>query len=102
MAYTDIANLAGSSDYTSRLIACCTEQAGIFVNDQRPEYVDLAREVITNPGAALWFTWIVASSPGFGDAYADGGQEAIDDGMLLSAVQANWPVVAAAHPEDPA
>jgi hypothetical protein len=100
MAYTDTAGLAGNSDYVARLTACCTEQAGIFVNDQRPEYVDLAREVITDPGAALWFVWLVAASPGFGDAYAGGGVDAIDDGMLLSSVQANWPIVSAAHPAE--
>jgi hypothetical protein len=100
MTYTDTAALAGNSDFTARLTACCTEQAGIFVQDARPEYSDLAREIITDPGASFWFVWLVASSPGFGDAYAGGGQAAIDDGMLLSSVQANWPIVSAAHPPE--
>lgn len=97
MAYKDIAGLAGNMDYTSRLTACCTEQAAVFINDARPEYIALAEAVITDAGAALWFAWLVAAAPGFGDAYGSGGIEAIEDGMLLSAVQANWPIVAEAH-----
>lgn len=99
MAYKDIGGLAGDPGYLSRLSACCTEQAGIFINDARPEYKDLAEAVIENVLATTWFAWIVASQPGFGDAYASGGSESITDGQLLSAVQAVWPIVGTAHAE---
>ena len=36
----------------------------------------------------------ISSAPGFGDQYAQGGQEAIEDSELLSATQAAWPKVA--------
>jgi hypothetical protein len=102
MAYADVGGLAGDPGYLSRLTACCTEQAATFINDSRPEFHDLAQAVITDALAAMWFAWVVAAQPGFGDAFASGGSTAITDPMLLSAVQATWPIVGAAHPQDAA
>lgn len=99
MAYHDVASLVTDSDFTNRITACCTEQAAVFVNDQRPEYVALAQDVIADAGNAAWFYWPVASAPGFADAFVSGGSAAITDPMLLAAVQALWPTIAAAHPE---
>jgi len=39
--------------------------------------------------------------PGFDTAYAGGGQGAITDGMLLSAIQANWAHVEAVYVPPP-
>lgn len=97
MAYKDIAGLAGDMDFTTRICACATEQAEVFVNDQRPAYVELADAVISDVGTASWFYWVVSAQPGFGDAFTAGGSASITDGQILSAVQAMWPVVAAAH-----
>lgn len=94
MAYQDTATLVADPVFTNRITACCTEQAAIFINDQRPDYVALADEVIREAATAVWFYWLVASAPGFGDA---GGSSAITDPMILSAVQNLWPVVASAH-----
>jgi hypothetical protein len=94
MGYHDIATIVGDSDFTNRITACCTEQAAVFVNDQRPDYVALADAIIAEAGNATWFYWLVSAAPGFGDA---GSPAAITDPMILSAVQALWPTVAAAH-----
>lgn len=99
MPYIDVSRLVGDQDFTNRITACCTEQAAVFINDQRPEWVALAEAIIADAAAAAWFYWLVAAAPGFGDAFAGGGSEAITDQMLLSAVQALWPTVAAAHPD---
>jgi hypothetical protein len=93
MTYIQIATLVGDSTFTNRITACCTEQAGVFINDQRPEYVDLARTIINNAETAQWFYWLAATSPGFAES------DDITDQMILAAIQSLWPVVSAAHPE---
>lgn len=100
MSFADQSALAANSWFTARLTACATEQAGVFINDARVEYVSLARQVLADPVAATWFSWPVATAPGLGDTYAGGGQEAIADGDILAAVQAAWPTISFIHPED--
>lgn len=88
MAYTDLALLAGDTDFSTRVAAC------------------VASETVANPdvGYADPFTWArdhtwkVAAQPGFADAYASAlassnprpGWDAsvITDAQILSAVQA--------------
>lgn len=80
MAYSDVALLSQDYDFMQRVNAC------------------VATEQQTNPtGWTQEHIWQVASSPGFGDAYASaiaGSVErpgndpsVISDGMILSAVQ---------------
>lgn len=99
MAYQDQANLAADGEFFQRTQACTQEQAAIFVNDGRADIASLARRVLADPGLASWFSWPLASAPGFGDKYASGGQAAILDEEVLAAVQAAWPLVAGIHPE---
>jgi hypothetical protein len=85
MAYTDVAALTADQEFNARLAAAATTEA---LGRADP----LSDLVLKNPPpyVAGLFGPTVAASPGFGDKYAGGGQEAVTDGDLLSAVQANW------------
>ena len=77
--------------FQGRAQAACAEQAGVFVNDGRPEYVGLAQGVIagnTSDIDAIIRQVCVTDT---------GGDMSSDDDALRGAVQAVWPVVAAAR-----
>jgi len=89
MAYEDVYNLGTDPRFRNRLVATLTTESAVKTNDT------LADQVLRNPdGTSLWFMPFISSAPGFGDQYAQGGQEAIEDSELLSATQAAWPKVA--------
>lgn len=86
--YEDVYNLGTDPRFRNRLAAGLTTESAVKTNDP------LADQVLKNPEAtALWFMPLVSSAPGFGDQYAAGGQEAIEDAELLSAMQSAWPRV---------
>jgi hypothetical protein len=93
MAYEDVAALTVDQEYQARLgAALMTEALG------KPG--DALADALLAGGPFLgqsWFGPAVAASPGFGDKFATGGQSAITDGDLLSAVQANWTRMAGLH-----
>lgn len=94
MTYANEAALAADQDFTNRLKSCLCEEAQAQPGDA------FASEVLRTPWEAAqdWFMPFISTAPGFGDAYGDDrNQTAIDDGMILSAVQASWPAVAAIH-----
>ena len=77
--------------FQGRAQACCAEQAGVFVNDGRPEYVGLAQGVIagnTSDIDAIIRQVCVTDTA---------GDIAMEDDALRGAVQLVWPVVAAAR-----
>lgn len=87
MTYADQWRLAYSDpEFAGRVNACGVEQAQVFINDGRPEYVALAREILTN-GAVATLVVNVAARP---DMDAD-----IDDPGILAAVQYVWPLIGA-------
>lgn len=89
MSYEDVAKLSTDSDFTLRLAAGLTGEAVLKVGDT------LADLTLKNPAlSASMFMPLVSSSPGFGDKYATGGQAAVTDGDILSAIQTAWPRVA--------
>jgi hypothetical protein len=90
MAYADTAALAADPDYQSRLAVC-------VISEALGKPVDSFTDQLLRTGpqfAAIVFGPTVASAPGFGDKFATGGQAAVTDGDLLSAVQSNWTRVA--------
>jgi hypothetical protein len=99
MSYAAQADLSTDEGFAGRLAAAVTGEA-------KPLEGLLAEAVLRSPVAgAQMFTPFVASEPGFADAYLTGGQLAITDGMILSAVQANWARVEGIYfppPPDPA
>lgn len=86
MGYSDMGALGKDDDFQARVAACVCEQA------QTPGHDDIvAQRALQSPAFAVsMFMPFVSTAPGFGDAYASGGQAAVTDGMLLSAVQAKW------------
>jgi hypothetical protein len=97
MTYQDSANLTADQEYQRRLQACVTNEALLKPDDA------FADKLLTTPMLAITaFAPTVAVAPGFGDKYVAGGQAAITDGDLLSAVQSLWPRMSELHlPEPP-
>ena len=92
MSYQDQANLAQDAVFAERLSAA-------LVREAKPKgSTDLPALVLRSPAeGARVFMPFIASAPTFDTMYAGGGQEAITDGDLLSAVQANWDLVDAVY-----
>jgi hypothetical protein len=88
MSYTDTAALTSNYEFQQRVTAASTEQALIFVNDARPEFVAPATAVILSASNAQPFVNLVAGQPGI--------TEAATDGDILAALQAVWPKYGAA------
>ncbi len=92
MSYLSSAALAADPIFQKRMSSATTEQAAIYQNDARPEFIQLADNILRNPQAALTQFCVQASvQPGFNEAES---QDAIDDGQILSAVQAIYPTIA--------
>jgi hypothetical protein len=98
MSYSAVDQLTQDSLFGGRVRACAVEQALVFQNDARPEFVALADAVLKNePEAVSTITRLVASAPGLADKASTGDgldQTQITDGDILSSVQAQWPTVA--------
>ena len=99
MSYSAIDQLTNDALFGGRVRSCCTEQAEVFRNDARPDFVALSDDVLRGDGVKTnAFIRIGAAAPGIADK-ADSGEGGIDqtkvtDADLLSLVQANWQVVA--------
>lgn len=94
MSYADIADLAADPEFRRRLGAGLAQESATKVPGD-----DLAELVMRNPElGVIAFVPFVSVAPGFADAYAAGGIEAITDPMLLSAMQASWSKVASIYP----
>ena len=102
MSYAAEFALATDPPYQNRVRACTTQQAGVFKDDARGDIAALARGLLRNEGGPLLtFFNLTASAPGFADTADDGeggiDSSAIPDADILSAVQAQWPTVAALY-----
>lgn len=96
MGYSAIDELTNDVLFGGRVRACCVEQAEVFKNDARPDFVALANDVLRGVGEKTnAFTRITAAAPGVADQAGDPvDQSKIGDAVILSTVQANWQVVA--------
>lgn len=98
MSYLDTFVLTTNPTFQQRITAASTEQAVIFVNDSRPEFVAPSQKVILSAGNAFPFFALVAGQPGI--------TVESTDGEILAALQFVWPVYGAAllveAPEAPA
>jgi hypothetical protein len=93
MSYADEAALAQDQQFQARLTSALVEEAKPKADD----YV--AQTVLRAPTTGLtMFMPFISTAPGFGVAYGEGGQIAITDGMILSAVQGSWSAVSALNP----
>jgi hypothetical protein len=96
MSYTSTAALIVDEGFVDRVEVCAVEQAKVMVNDQTVSGSDrtLAIEILASMVNGARLVPIVATEPSFSDLYDEGGQEAISDGMILSAVQQRWSLAA--------
>jgi hypothetical protein len=89
MSYADQAALAADPEFNQRLSSALTTEGRGKVTDP------LGKLIMNSPQhGVVIFQPFVSSAPGFADKYAGGGQAAVTDGDLLSAVQASWADVA--------
>lgn len=88
MSYADTYALSLDFGFQSRITAASTEQALIFVNDDRPEFKEPASRIILSPGNAAPFFSLVAAQPAMSVESTDV--------EILSALQAVWPQYGAA------
>ena len=88
MSYADVYTLSTDFGFQSRVTAASTEQALVFVNDDRPEFKEPASRIILSAGNAAPLFPLVAAQPAM----------SVDstDGDILSALQAVWPQYGAA------
>ena len=99
MSLQTVAALTNDSDFGGRVIACTTQQAEVFKDDARADFVALANAALrgeVDKQAAMWRT--VAAGPGIADsAGTPPDQLAIADEDILASVQANWQVIAGCY-----
>lgn len=99
MSYLTQAQLEADPEFQQRVSSVCVQQAGIFKDDMRPDFVATADSVLRGDGwIRMAFYRVIAAAPGF-DEKVDSGDGNIDDSLvtdedLLSATQATWPIVA--------
>jgi hypothetical protein len=84
MTYADQAATAADEEFRVRVRACSTEQALVFVNDDRPEFSVLAERIIQSPWSADALAPLVAGKPGISKESGDPD--------ILAAVQNVWPI----------
>ena len=99
MSYQALYQLIGDGDFNGRTQAAGFQQAEVFKDDTRAEYVALSAAVLRgelDKLAAL--TRTAAAGPGIADKVDQGDgtidQSLVTDDDLLALTQANWPVVA--------
>jgi hypothetical protein len=86
VAYSDEFDLTNDPEFRGRVGMCVAEQAKVFVNDERPEFYQLANVAIGDYRVvADQMMPLVATQPGMSNTATDGD--------ILSAVQSLWPVV---------
>ena len=96
MSYQSIAQLTDNPIFGARIRAAAVEQAEVFKDDARPDFVALAADCLRGDGQVyMTFTRMTAAGPGIADAAGEPpNQAAISDGDILASVQGNWQVVA--------
>jgi hypothetical protein len=95
MSFATIDLLTSDSAFNGRIRACCVQQAEVFKDDARPDFVSLANDQLTGGTTYLTFTRIAAAGPGFADTAGDPpDQSLIPDADILASIQGSWQVVA--------
>jgi hypothetical protein len=100
MSYLSQARLAVDGPFVARSRAALTNQSLIFKDDGRADIAALAESLLKvgNPQEINTFLDVLAASPGFAEMVDTGDgidSTQITDGDILSAVQAEYPTVAA-------
>jgi hypothetical protein len=99
MSYQSQAQLEQDPDFQGRSTASAVQQAAVFKDDQRPDFVALAERILVGDHAyTTTFTRLDVAGPGIADKVDQGDgtidQTQVTDADLLSLTQANFPVIA--------
>ena len=99
MSYLSIDQLTNDTVFAGRARAAAVQQAESFKDDQRPDFVAVAKECLLGNGEIyLTFIRMAAAGPGIGDRVDNGDgtidQSKVSDADLLALTQTNWPTVA--------
>lgn len=105
MSYLSIDQLTNDAIFGGRSRAAVVQQAEVFKDDQRPDFVAVAHDGLRGNGETFnAFARMAAAGPGIGDKVdlGDGtiDQAKVTDADLLSLTQANWPTVAGLYFDD--
>jgi hypothetical protein len=98
MSFQAIDQLTNDITFNGRIRACSVQQAEIFRNDARLDFVAAANEVLRGDGLVV-NALIRITAAGPNGAAADNGdgtinQSNVTDADILSSVQTNWQVAA--------
>ena len=63
MSYQTIDQLTSDPYFAARVRACCVEQAEVYVNDARPDFVAVAHDQLVGGITYLTFARIEAAAP---------------------------------------
>lgn len=102
MSYQSQAQLNDDIMFQARNRSAAQQQATIFINDARPEFVSLAKSLLrAEAEQTLAFARYAAAGPGMADKVDVGDgtvdQTQVTDADLLSLTQANWPTIASLY-----
>jgi hypothetical protein len=105
VSYQTQGQLSGDPDFQGRVRSCCIQQADVFKDDARLNFVALAQSILRQDGDKQFaFFGITAASPGLSDTVDNGDgtidQTKIADEDILASVQNEWPTVAALYFND--
>lgn len=99
MSFAAQAQLQDDLAFSSRSRSSAIQQAGIFLNDDRPDIAALGRAVLRDEAwTTPAFVRLIANFPGVVDGATDPDgtvdQSKVTDADILSHTQANWPTIA--------
>jgi hypothetical protein len=99
MSYQSQAQLEADNAFQQRSRAAAIQQADIFINDQRPDFVAVSKGVLrADASLIIAFNTQAAAGPGIADKVDNGDgtidQAKVTDADMLSLTQASWPTVA--------
>jgi hypothetical protein len=99
MSYQSQYQLENDPDFRGRSRSVAIQQANIFKDDARLNFVALAKGVLRDEGGySLAFARTNAAAPGMADKVelpnGEIDQSQVTDGDLLSSTQASWPILA--------
>jgi hypothetical protein len=97
MSYQSQADLEHDSDFQGRVNSATFQQANVYKDDQRPDFVALSNGILVgNYTYSSTFVRLAAAGPGIAEkAETPNGidQTLVTDGDLLALTQANFPTV---------
>jgi hypothetical protein len=99
MSYQAQSQLEADGLFQQRSRAAAIQQAEVFKDDQRPDFVALSNGIMRDdPGLSWTFIRVNAAGPGIGDKVDTGDgtidQSLVTDADLLALTQSNYPTVA--------